>query len=874
MSTETARQVASLAYRSGFCVVPPKEDGTKAPETEVVTRDQLTALLGAEQANHILKGRERAATWKHWQIVRPSPEQERAWYANGRSGVGIITGAISGNAELFEFDDFETYEAYKATAKSSGLGDVVERLETGYVEYTPRGGVHWLYRCQQIAGNTELARRPNGTIPDGSPKIDVLIETRGQGGYAVLAPSNGRVHPEGKPYRLLRGSIDTIAAITPEERRALWELAASFDEMPKSEYRRSQQQTSMHVNGTRPGDDFDRRADWPSLLEPHGWQFVAARDDTEYWRRPGKHFGVSATINGPGVNPDRLYVFSSSTVFESRRSYSKFQAYALLNHQGDFAAAARELAERGYGASGDDLRPLAKHEHGEPAPPEPDWRDRQPLPQATPSVPALPATLIPEPLRPWLTDAAARASLPLEFVTIPALVALGAVVGRSIGIRPGRYDDYTVVPNLWGAPIARPGAMKSSAIAEGMRPLKQLAASARERFAVELDRSNAKTDRIKAEIAAIKQQMTAVAKKGGSLGPLEAQLSQKNAELRDAQVTERRYFTQDATVEKLGELLRENPRGLLISRDELAGWLRTLDKPGREGDREFFLESWNGDGSFTVDRIGRGTVHIDAVTISILGGIQPGKLSRYIRDAIGEGSGADGMLQRIQLLVWPDGLGDWSPTETWPDRTAKQTAYELYRLIDELTPAASGATCEEGSIPYLRFAPDAQQLYDQWRDELEHRLRSNELASTPAFESHLAKYRSLMPALALLFHLLDIVSQRETGGVSLASARRAAAWCEFLELHARKVYHPEVNAGVDAAHALVKKIASGAVIDGHPVRDIYRAQWSGLATSDRVYAALDLLSDLGWLRLETRATNGRPSEVVRLHPDLGGETDD
>jgi putative DNA primase/helicase len=239
-----------------------------------------------------------------------------------------------------------------------------------------------------------------------------------------------------------------------------------------------------------------------------------------------------------------------------------------------------------------------------------------------PSVPSLPAAMIPEALRPWLVDIAERASMPLEMPAIPAIVGLGAVVGRRIGIRPGRYDDFLVVPNLWGALVLRPGSMKTSAIAEGLKPLHRLAATARDRYADELDRVGARAERIKAEADALKEAMKKVAggKEAGDLDDLERRYATKMAELRDSAVTERRYLTNDPTVEKLGELLRQNPRGLLVSRDELAGWLKTLEKTGREGDREFYLEAWNGDGSYTFDRIGRGTLHIPAVTVSIVGG--------------------------------------------------------------------------------------------------------------------------------------------------------------------------------------------------------------------------------------------------------------
>jgi len=163
---------------------------------------------------------------------------------------------------------------------------------------------------------------------------------------------------------------------------------------------------------------------------------------------------------------------------------------------------------------------------------------------------------------------------------------------------------------------------------------------------------------------------------------LKQQLIDLNKELQDNNTTEKRYYTQDATIEKLGELLQENPTGLLVLRDELAGWLRTMDKQGREGDREFYLESWNGNGSYTFDRIGRGTIHIPAVTLSIFGGIQPGKLKAYIDGAIDGAAGADGLLQRIQLLVWPDELPEWKRSDRYPDGKAKDRAYQIFQNLD------------------------------------------------------------------------------------------------------------------------------------------------------------------------------------------------
>jgi hypothetical protein len=272
----------------------------------------------------------------------------------------------------------------------------------------------------------------------------------------------------------------------------------------------------------------------------------------------------------------------------------------------------------------------------------------------------------------------------------------------------------------------------------------------------------------------------------------------------------------------------------------------------------------------------------------VLGGIQPGKLMPYVAGAEAGDERADGLVQRFQLLVWPDSLGDFHKPNRWPDREARDAANAIFERLDnvgQLLPADVERD-SDSQIPSLRFDDEAQQVFDAWRAELEHRLRSGALRDAPAFEAHFSKYRSLMPSLALLFHLVDAaqgacVGTDSTdsgpngsvggGAVSAAAARLAAAWCAFLELHAAKVYDAELRPGVAAAQALAAKMEAGAIEDGAAVRDIYRRQWSGLTTADQVAAGLAVLEAAHWVRVEEGGASergGRPSERVRLHPDL------
>ena len=142
------------------------------------------------------------------------------------------------------------------------------------------------------------------------------------------------------------------------------------------------------------------------------------------------------------------------------------------------------------------------------------------------------------------------------------------------------------------------------------------------------------------------------------------------------------------------------------------------------------------------------------------------------------------------------------------------------------------------------------------------------MSGFPSFESHLAKYRSLMPSLALISHLVDVVSGKAMGAVSLEAAMLAADWCEYLEAHARKIYSPELRPDVTAAHRLADKIQSGDIQDGMTAREVYRPQWSGLIDTGTVSAGLALLARHNWVRVVEQDTGGRPTEVIEVHPSL------
>jgi hypothetical protein len=534
----------------------------------------------------------------------------------------------------------------------------------------------------------------------------------------------------------------------------------------------------------------------------------------------------------------------------------------------------REALEPGYKAFDADRRASARSRGGYGrgtsvgsdsggGGPSPDsWPDPQPIPTALPPVLPFDPDLLPDPFKPWITDIADRVQCPIDFPAVAAMVALSSAVGRRVGIRPKRYDDWLVVPNLWGAAIGRPGIMKTPAIQEPLKPLVRIEIEAKQEFDVACAAHAAEQmvdeEREKAARSAIKKALKDNNEAAASRIASDAVTPKSPAPVRG------RCMTNDPTVEKLGEILRENPFGVLVYRDELVGLLKNLDKPGQESARAFYLEAWNGTGRFTFDRIGRGTIDIEAAILSVIGGIQPGPLGAYLRGAAQGGTGDDGLMQRFQLDVWPDVSREWINVDRWPDTEAKNWAYGVFKRMHDLDLAKLEAKAdEEGAIPYLRFTPEAQVRFDVWRAGLEKIVRSGE--EHPAIESHLAKYRSLVPSLALLIHLAD----GRSGPVGLEALEKAIRWSVYLESHARRIFSTVIDADLGAAAGLAQKIVAGRLTDGFALRDVYRKGWAGLGTPDEALLAVRVLEDLGWLRAQTDIdTGGAPATRFRINPKI------
>lgn len=307
--------------------------------------------------------------WKDLQGKRPSATMLGEWFAWPELargvGVGAIMGRVSGDLELTELEGraMPRWPEVRAAMIRYGYGEVLKRLENGWTELSPSGGYHFLYRLQAstsapFPGNTKIAQRPAGEDENGRPIVEVLAETRGEGGFVVLAPTDGSHHSTGRAWCRVSGGPGYHATLTQEERdgfhRVLHEV---LDEMPERPVQKAPATTSgerleVYGTGKSPVDHFNEAADWGDILEPHGWSYAYTKGDgTRYWWRPGKDRGeISATTDRPNEDgASRLFIFSTSTDLPPEEPLTKAFVLAHYSHGGDMSVASSWLRKDGWG---------------------------------------------------------------------------------------------------------------------------------------------------------------------------------------------------------------------------------------------------------------------------------------------------------------------------------------------------------------------------------------------------------------------------------------------------------------------------------------------------------------------------------------------
>lgn len=254
-------------------------------------------------------------------------------------GMGLVCGAVSGNLEAIDFDlKYDNTGTLMARYKSEVGETCPGLLKRLLIQKTPSGGYHFIYRCEKISGNQKLAqRRADEQEQKNGDKIMVLIETRGEGGYIGIAPSEG--------YSFVLGNIDNVPVISVEERDVLINVAQSFNEVFKESVY-VPQRTAMSSTES-PLDDYNERGDILALLMKNGWTISGQKGPKTLLKRPGQ---TTAAHSGNWDADKKWFsVFSTSTEFDAQTAYKPASVFCQLECGGDWTTAVKRLLEEGYG---------------------------------------------------------------------------------------------------------------------------------------------------------------------------------------------------------------------------------------------------------------------------------------------------------------------------------------------------------------------------------------------------------------------------------------------------------------------------------------------------------------------------------------------
>lgn len=766
MPTTLERSLA--LYAAGHSVIPITADGKKEPDFSV--------------AGHPVLNRKRRATLK----------ELHQWFEDGLSGIGILGGEISENDVFIDIEYMKNFDQWRIFVE----GEVPGLLDRLTVIRTPGkdvdGGRHVAFRSPTPLKTVKLAymTAKDAEERSGDPNKRTLIEIKAEGGYVVSVGSPSACHASGRLYEHISGpSLENIATVTAEEVDVLVSCAGWLNrdgpEETQIEYgpREHANGHNERSNGEiKPGDAYNLNHDAVDELRSAHWTPIGSDRNKCRLTRPGKKDGVSATF-GYCHNPQGIplfYVFSTNAApFEAGRGYSPFAVYTILLHNGDFKASARALGLLQYGSPPKKPKPRLNVDGVKVNVKSEDMTEDVVSPKTeakTSDRMVFPIDAFPPLLKAYCQSVADSLSCPLDFPAVTVLSLAASVIGYTRAIAITR--TWVEAPRFYLAIIADSGGSKTPVHEQVSAPMIQQ----------QQDRDENWHFREEMYQEAMVEYDTARKRASGNNrnGPAVV------VPQRPVEPIYEHLVTMNATVEGLQPILAENPRGLLLLKDEIVALVNECNqyKGGKGSDRQFYLSVWSGQATKT-DRKGtrsKGPIFVAHPFLNILGGIQPEMLGQLID----EKGRQDGFVERF-LFSYPEEKG-------WPEHIGQAVDEDLEQawsriycgLLKRLQLLPDG---EKKKRPYiLKMDSSGKAVAKEWYAR--HARERNDPDFQPGLVGAWSKMRSYFFRIAVVVHCL----RQETGeieidpeplidGVTMQSAVRII---EYFKSHVQLV-HPQLR---------------------------------------------------------------------------------
>lgn len=807
--------------RSGLKIFPCREigDNKKAPYTKKGFKDAVADEAQIKQ------------WWGRWPNAL----------------IGVPCGEVNGNIELLDFDENAVdLEPWRALVEAEAPGLLKRTVE----ERSPNGYHIWI-RCPEVEtpGPQHLIHKLN-PVEGGKT---CTTETKGKGGYGIIAPSEG--------YVLVLGDFTDIPAITAAEREVLFRAAAALDEKAAAE---SVQDVPQELRAKsfdlRPGDDFNGRGDIRPLLESAGWVDVGITTTTsggatsERWRRPGKPKGWSATIIAGRV----LRVFSSNAApFAAFTSYSPFYVYTLLKHGGDFSAAARQLRAEGYG----DQTPMPSRSEVPAQIPEGPAGWPEPVEYNPTSGTPIEENMVTPCLR-------AFCEAVTEAVQVPYGLSAMNAIGVLSAISQGKYvvevrEGYQESVNIYSMTALPPGERKTPGQDKAKKPVSDWVREKAREMKKEIQQARAARKTRETEIENLR-------KRAGTKGADETetiigQINQREEELPEVPVAPR-LMLDDATPEAIAHFMSEHDECAAIVESE-GGVFERISGLYTKGRPNLNLVLKAHDQTPTpVDRRHGDPILLERPTLTMSLAVQP----EVLRDIAGKpGFRGLGLLARFIYCLPKSVLGKRTPEPPAVPRDVEMAYDQMIRRILD----APWAKNEHGEkVPYvIRLSGRAYRAWVDFAEGVEEGLRDG-----GRFD-HIRDWAGKLPGkaarIAALYHIAE---EENPAAVELRESTMGQALdlMDALTDHAVVAFsYMDEESGESCGRKILRFIQAERV-ESFQARDAFERVKGTFRTMERVWPGIQDLEDRGYiLRLpeEKREGPGRaPSPTYVVNPKALG----
>jgi replicative DNA helicase len=760
-----------------------------------------------------VKGKTPAREWKYLQSWIPIVDEAAEMFApvSGADGIAVIGGQVSGGLLVLDFDDAETYAVFRQ------FGNSIDRMKVLFdtipVTRTPSGGYHMKFRSPDTAGNEKLASDEDGKV---------LIETRGEGGYALTSPSPGY-----EEVHLTDADIPTLSA---DDTAGILRLCRLFDRRVPGT---SGPDVSNYSDKGRPGDDYNKRGDVREVLLAHGWTHQGTRrGGVEFWRKPDSESDAPhATLGIGGTN--LFYVFSTSAIpFDSEKAYSPFSVYALLQHDGDYKKAAGTLAEEGYG-----------NQEGEEVLTDPEWGELSSL--SSHILPMFPTEILPAWAGNYIRAIADNTQTPADVGAMLWLAIAGACLAKRCRVYP--KEGWREPVNLFTVTALPPASRKSAVFAAISEPYTNFEKDSNENTKIGRRLVESKQKALAKQIEKAENEY-ANCETPETTAIAEEKIRQLYTTLESLPLSKStQLVADDVTPEKLVSLLSEFGRIAILS-DEAGIFGILSGRYSANVNLDPYLKGHSG-GVLKVDRVGREdeVVYDPALTLGL--SVQPGALEGLTKTRSLDDRG---LLARFLYAYPEDNMGVRRyVTDPIPHNTRLDYAASVGIM-------AAIQRTDEGKEYDLTFDAEAQAYFDDKAQQIEYRLGKG--SDLHGIKNWAGKLHGQIARIAAILHVssdLDTLPDVLLREIPLPTVRKAWYLAEYLIAHAKAAFE-EMGSDLTIRRARL-------IVDYAKRRELSvlhrREVLSGLPTkfhnSEDVDGAAKMLEERGYIKAVRGSKGGQ-----------------